>query len=1699
MPVLKRFTSTMNCMKSAELIQELKAEAEKIIINSQNPSRNASSSSNNIANLETQYSSYEPKPNHVSTHRRNVIPYPDHNYGQQPPLTPPGWISPDPNEQTDTGNEDEDEEGVTRCICGFSHDDGYMICCDRCGTWQHIECMGIKSDSVPDNYLCDRCEPRTLDVERARAIQRRKKERHSDDDGDDDTDTDEEVQRSTSYTAVSNTPTRITLTANANGKAGKGKSRLKNTSVDAQGKGRKAVNRKRQRKYSRPGNEGVSQNDSNSMDTFVCNDNFQFIDNCIYDEPLANLKLQNSDGLVAIEDIIVEQPIIEYKGKVSFLSTFEERSPFFKRACPFVLYYNKIDKLELVIDARFTGNEARYLQRSCEPNAETRHFVADGKICVAVVCTKAIPKGSHITIPFEYPLETYMGYINCACCQPTCLAVQYNQKFLSHSARKRPRFSTVESSTRNSASENQGDTDTDDNEVDVGTGERPVSRRKTLSREERKLQAYVKQIEKMEKKEKKTPKTGPHRPMQLVDPTHSHAICPVTNRFVPTNGVSCQIVVPQSPMSTVVARRISTNTPGTTRKRLSVNKNTSSQYYYDSTSVLKIKFVDQKCHVARRPRVSSGSSDPLSPDLLTVASVTTACVTPMHDTIHPFALEQNGIFRQKAKKDKDHLSLSMSFEKPAALREMTTRKLRRDYSETKAGSPTPPTTPGQLSPASRTYAADQSLSIDVTSSVTSPAGSLHAAPDRRNVLNGLLQIAEQSDNDSTCSSSPLAGYVTSNGMSTAEEIMGDIMTRDSTVRAPVGKLISRRASRDCGYYGSLKKRWLVQFNDSKTFRKPRFVNGSVPLSLSSLINDCSIKKRAGHIASYTFNALQNSLPLKKRRLRAALMADRQATIVNAEVNATHSQEAAENKEAVRSKEADCYRVQAGDDSETIVSDVKVSEEQMVEGGVLKQNPDMIVDETVSLMKGVTSSEEKKEELEIAEVEISAKDDNAIFLKSVGDNICGDGIDKSEIVNSTQKDVELKDSGKSLIDSSNVTSINVPNRGLVENNEEKGQIESNGYETGLNMVQSLPYVKDVTSSKLESRNDVSASQDVASDVKTGVITGLKSEIADVEEKLEPAVVQLQNAVQCSLERMSDSTALEMDADSNRDSNNDSFLHRQLKGQNESQLNSNNDSSSVIDVNSGSLQAVVKPERNIFSVDYIHTNATITDSPVVNVQSVPMGIEPEKLSAFIRDPRLSSSSSRSSRDSLDNVFMRSDSVSSVDDTTPPFGQRLDAEKRSLSGSIERLDATPVGKKKVSLREYRNRKRANPPPRNHHHPQQQQHNSVKSTELSVNAKTQQESPVVLLTDTDSLLLPRTLTLSTGFASQTGKEGAVPVLPSAKATMPSAGTAKHPASSIVHPATDMHPVSSTMYPASSTMHPASSTMHPVSSTMHPASSTMHPASLTMHPASSIMHPTEIHVSASSTAVYPSSASGIHSSLGSSHPHRHSAMGMYPTASAMYPVAASTVVAYPSSSIGMPSTGMRPGLSEIPLASMRAVASVVPHNAAVVVPDVSAVKRETNHASSMVSQDVQQQHPASGPMFEPVSPHDDHSNESTSMDKGKQAPTTSGQAFSNYRNSTNNSVRHSGPESFSDAMDIDDEEPSSVGMIQIGMPHVDAKKHFLQHGSPSNCERQGNKVVYPMPQMRDLQQQQQHNTVDSRTPNNKPLQQGFSGQQFPS
>ncbi|KAI0248958.1 hypothetical protein BJV78DRAFT_1363231 [Lactifluus subvellereus] len=57
------------------------------------------------------------------------------------------------------------------CICGYSFDDGFSIACDDCSRWCHAACFGIVQGGVPEEWRCWVCDPRPVDRERAVRLQ----------------------------------------------------------------------------------------------------------------------------------------------------------------------------------------------------------------------------------------------------------------------------------------------------------------------------------------------------------------------------------------------------------------------------------------------------------------------------------------------------------------------------------------------------------------------------------------------------------------------------------------------------------------------------------------------------------------------------------------------------------------------------------------------------------------------------------------------------------------------------------------------------------------------------------------------------------------------------------------------------------------------------------------------------------------------------------------------------------------------------------------------------------------------------------------------------------------------------------------------------------------------------------------------------------------------------------------------------------------------------------------------------------------------------------------------------------------------------------------------------------------------------------------------------------------------------------------
>ncbi|KAL1748775.1 hypothetical protein HDZ31DRAFT_71350 [Schizophyllum fasciatum] len=81
--------------------------------------------------------------------------------------TPPvaADVAPAATEDVPMDPPDEDEQGVTRCVCGRTEDDPdageFMVQCEICNVWQHGLCMGFESEDQlhESDYFCEKCRP----------------------------------------------------------------------------------------------------------------------------------------------------------------------------------------------------------------------------------------------------------------------------------------------------------------------------------------------------------------------------------------------------------------------------------------------------------------------------------------------------------------------------------------------------------------------------------------------------------------------------------------------------------------------------------------------------------------------------------------------------------------------------------------------------------------------------------------------------------------------------------------------------------------------------------------------------------------------------------------------------------------------------------------------------------------------------------------------------------------------------------------------------------------------------------------------------------------------------------------------------------------------------------------------------------------------------------------------------------------------------------------------------------------------------------------------------------------------------------------------------------------------------------------------------------------------------------------------------
>ncbi|XP_023105758.1 histone-lysine N-methyltransferase SETD5 isoform X2 [Leopardus geoffroyi] len=393
--------------------------------------------------------------NYGTTQRHGCrgLPYADHNYGAPPPPTPPasppvqtiiprsdlnGLPSPVEERCGDSPNS-EGETVPTWCPCGLSQD-GFLLNCDKC--------RGMSRGKVI-------------------RLHRRKQDNISGGDSSATESWDEELSPSTVlYTATQHTPTSITLTVRRT----KPKKRKKSPE-----KGRAAAKTKKIKAFREGSRKSLRMKNSPSEAQNLDENTTEGWENRIrlwtdqYEEAFTNqysadvqnaleqhlhsskefvgkpaildtinktelacnntvigsqMQLQlgrvtrvqkHRKILRAARDLALDTLIIEYRGKVMLRQQFEVNGHFFKKPYPFVLFYSKFNGVEMCVDARTFGNDARFIRRSCTPNAEVRHMIADGMIHLCIYAVSAITKDAEVTIAFDYEYSNCNYKVDCAC------------------------------------------------------------------------------------------------------------------------------------------------------------------------------------------------------------------------------------------------------------------------------------------------------------------------------------------------------------------------------------------------------------------------------------------------------------------------------------------------------------------------------------------------------------------------------------------------------------------------------------------------------------------------------------------------------------------------------------------------------------------------------------------------------------------------------------------------------------------------------------------------------------------------------------------------------------------------------------------------------------------------------------------------------------------------------------------------------------------------------------------------------------------------------------------------------------------------------------------------------------------------------------------------------------------------------------
>ncbi|XP_066260562.1 histone-lysine N-methyltransferase Set2 [Euwallacea similis] len=123
-------------------------------------------------------------------------------------------------------------------------------------------------------------------------------------------------------------------------------------------------------------------------------------------------------GLRAAANIAYGEFIIEYVGEVVNPEEFDKRAEVYSKDKNIHFYFMSL-RADAIIDATTKGNISRFINHSCDPNAETEKWTVNGELRIGFFSTRTILAGEEIT--FDYRFQRYGKEAQrCYCEATTC-------------------------------------------------------------------------------------------------------------------------------------------------------------------------------------------------------------------------------------------------------------------------------------------------------------------------------------------------------------------------------------------------------------------------------------------------------------------------------------------------------------------------------------------------------------------------------------------------------------------------------------------------------------------------------------------------------------------------------------------------------------------------------------------------------------------------------------------------------------------------------------------------------------------------------------------------------------------------------------------------------------------------------------------------------------------------------------------------------------------------------------------------------------------------------------------------------------------------------------------------------------------------------------------------------------------------------